>query len=113
MVVVNVNMPERALIEELAEYEQRTFEDAGHEMLRRMAAAKAPGVEIDPVLTERDSPADGLLDVVATKGAGMLVVASHGRSGMQRWLLGSVAEKVARASTVPVVIVPVPDRQHR
>jgi nucleotide-binding universal stress UspA family protein len=35
----------------------------------------------------------------------LLVVASHGRHGLQRWFIGSVAEEVARRSPVPVLIV--------
>ena len=37
----------------------------------------------------------------------MIVMASHGRSGVSRWLLGSVANKVVQSSPVPVVVVPV------
>ncbi len=110
LVAVNVNIPERAVIEDLMLAEKGTFEDAGHELLRRMAALYAPGVETRQVMTFRDSAADGLLDVVADTDASLLVVASHGRSGMKRWLLGSVAEKLARASSVPVMIVPVGER---
>ncbi len=110
LVAVNVNIPERAVIEDLMLAEKGTFEDAGHELLRRMAALYAPGGETRQVMTSRDSAADGLLDVVADTDASLLVVASHGRSGMKRWLLGSVAEKLARASSVPVMIVPVGER---
>jgi nucleotide-binding universal stress UspA family protein len=35
----------------------------------------------------------------------MLVIASHGRSGMSRWFLGSVAESVIRQSPVPVLLI--------
>jgi nucleotide-binding universal stress UspA family protein len=35
----------------------------------------------------------------------LLVVASHGRHGLQRWFIGSVAEEVARRSPAPVLIV--------
>jgi len=35
----------------------------------------------------------------------LLVIASHGRSGMSRWFLGSVAESVIRQSTVPVLLI--------
>jgi nucleotide-binding universal stress UspA family protein len=41
----------------------------------------------------------------------LLVMTSHGRSGVQRWLLGSVAEKLVREAPVPVVLVPVAARQ--
>jgi nucleotide-binding universal stress UspA family protein len=40
----------------------------------------------------------------------LLVMASHGRGGAKRWLLGSVAEKLIREAPVPVVIVPPGER---
>lgn len=44
-------------------------------------------------------------------GAGLLIVATHGRTGLAHLLIGSVAEKVVRASKVPVLVVPaVPDK---
>lgn len=41
----------------------------------------------------------------------LLVMASHGRGGAKRWLLGSVAEKLIREAPVPVVLVPAGVRQ--
>lgn len=38
-------------------------------------------------------------------GAGMLVIATHGRTGLAHLLIGSVAEKVVRSSKVPVLVV--------
>lgn len=35
----------------------------------------------------------------------LLVISSHGRSGMSRWFLGSVAESVIRQSTTPVLLI--------
>jgi nucleotide-binding universal stress UspA family protein len=46
----------------------------------------------------------------ATAQGDIVVMASHGRSGIQRWLLGSVAEKLVRSGPVPVMIVPVGNR---
>lgn len=40
----------------------------------------------------------------------VVVMSSHGRSGIGRWLLGSVAEKLVREGTAPVLIVPAADR---
>ncbi|MDG5758469.1 universal stress protein [Natronococcus sp. A-GB1] len=50
--------------------------------------------------------ADAILDHVIETGADEIVMGSEGRSGVSRMLLGSVAEKVARQSPVPVTIVP-------
>ena len=47
------------------------------------------------------------------KKADLIVIGSHGRSGWQRFVLGSVAEKVARRSSIPVLIYkPKPPRDH-
>lgn len=50
-------------------------------------------------------PAAAIVDYAADRGIDRIVVGSHGRSGLSRILLGSVAERVARRSPVPVTIV--------
>ena len=42
----------------------------------------------------------------ATESGDIIVMTSHGRSGLRRWLLGSVAEQLVRIADVPVVLVP-------
>jgi nucleotide-binding universal stress UspA family protein len=49
--------------------------------------------------------AEGILDVAKEERATLIALATHGRSGIARWVLGSVAEKVVRASPVPVLVV--------
>jgi nucleotide-binding universal stress UspA family protein len=49
------------------------------------------------------SAAAGIVEVL--EAGDLLVMASHGRSGMSRWFLGSVAESVIRNATVPVLLV--------
>lgn len=50
-------------------------------------------------------PASRILEVAEREGAGMIVMGSHGRRGLSRLMMGSVAESVARESRVPVTIV--------
>lgn len=45
----------------------------------------------------------------STEDGDLLVMASHGRTGVRRWFLGSVAEEVLRQSTVPVLLIRQPD----
>ncbi|MFN8594068.1 MAG: universal stress protein [Thermomicrobiales bacterium] len=40
----------------------------------------------------------------------LIVLTSHGRGGVRRWLLGSVAEKLVREAPAPVMLVPAPER---
>jgi len=49
--------------------------------------------------------AEELLRYSQEKGVDLIVMSTHGRSGMWRWVLGSVADKVLRASPVPVLLV--------
>lgn len=50
--------------------------------------------------------AEAILETSAALPTDLIVMSSRGRSGLARWLLGSVAQKVARHSAVPVLIVP-------
>lgn len=49
-------------------------------------------------------PADVILDVAREEGATLIAMTTHGRAGLARWALGSVAEKVARGAEVPVLL---------
>jgi len=53
-------------------------------------------------------PADAIASYAEDNGADIIVMSSHGRSGPSRWAHGSVADKVLRASRVPVLIVRAP-----
>jgi nucleotide-binding universal stress UspA family protein len=49
--------------------------------------------------------ADAVLDYAEDTNADLIVMSTHGRTGMERWLLGSVAEKVVRGAKMPVLLV--------
>ncbi|HEU5374943.1 MAG TPA: universal stress protein, partial [Ktedonobacteraceae bacterium] len=53
----------------------------------------------------RDNPASAILAVAQQHHATLIVLCSHGETGLKRWVLGSVALKVARQSPVPVLIL--------
>lgn len=52
-----------------------------------------------------DDPAEVILRKAAEIGADVLVMGTHGRTGVRRLLIGSVAERVLRHASVPVVVV--------
>lgn len=62
------------------------------------------GVSADARVLEGDA-ADAIRAAVATEGAGLVVMTTHGRSGLGRWLYGSVTWDVLAATLVPVVVV--------
>jgi nucleotide-binding universal stress UspA family protein len=50
-------------------------------------------------------PADGIIDYASKHHIDLILLATHGRSGIRRWVMGSVADKVLRASQVPIWLV--------
>lgn len=106
VVMINVNLQEREGLEDFAAAEQISVPDAAEAALRRVILDRAPEAKSSIVVRSDAFPADSILWVAENETVDMIVIASHGRSGMTRWMLGSVAEKIARNSAVPVVVVP-------
>lgn len=52
------------------------------------------------------SPAEAILDYVRENQVDLIVMSSHGRTGIARWAFGSVTEKVLKESNVPVLVIP-------
>ncbi|MFH1640065.1 MAG: universal stress protein [Chloroflexota bacterium] len=49
--------------------------------------------------------ADQIMDYAQKNGVDLIIMSTHGRSGPARWAMGSVADRVMRHSTVPVLVV--------
>ncbi|MBL7166093.1 MAG: universal stress protein [Dehalococcoidales bacterium] len=64
-------------------------------------------VKITPAITV-GSAANEIIDYAMKKNVNLIIMATHGRSGVTHWRLGSVAEKVVRAGKSPVMLVRVP-----
>lgn len=62
------------------------------------------GVEVREVLLE-GHPSNEIVDFAEKNNADLIVVGTLGKSGLDRFLMGSVAEKVVRGSKVPVLVV--------
>jgi nucleotide-binding universal stress UspA family protein len=70
----------------------------------RVAAARAAGVVTRGVL-RAGVPADEIARTAEDEKAAMIVIGTHGRGGFQRLMLGSVADRVLRRATCPVLAV--------
>jgi nucleotide-binding universal stress UspA family protein len=65
------------------------------------------GVTISHTIVE-GKVAESLVDYAVNNEVDLIVIASHGRSGVSRWVMGSVAEKMVRSACVPVLMVRAP-----
>jgi nucleotide-binding universal stress UspA family protein len=84
-------------------------EQARERLLKVVADSRATGLTADAVFEEGFAAEQIAAATVATS-ADLLVLGSHGRSGLPRWVHGSVAERVVRLSPVPVLTVHPTDR---
>ena len=88
--------------------EQRRW--VSQEVDRRVADAAARGLRSRAVV-KMGPAAPGLVEAVTDVSADLLVVGTHGRTGLERVLLGSVAEQVVRTAPCAVLTVKSPARE--
>ena len=87
----------------IIEYERMAADNAANILETVSSAAKTAGVACDAVHVT-NYPADAIIETAESKGCDLIVMASHGRRGIARVLLGSQAVNVLTHSTVPVLI---------
>ncbi|MCA9265802.1 MAG: universal stress protein [Planctomycetales bacterium] len=82
--------------------EKKRREHVLESLRERLSDLKAKDVELH---VEIGSPAPHIAAVAERVGAGLIVLPSHGRTGLKRLMLGSVAEGVVRLAHCPVMVL--------
>ncbi len=85
-------------------YARSIVESARQMSTAHVGVSEAKPVQVTPVVLS-GSPATAILEHTETGNVDLIVMAAHGRSGVTNWALGSVADKVIRASQTPVMLV--------
>ncbi|NHN49196.1 universal stress protein [Halostella sp. JP-L12] len=81
-----------------------SLEEMGQQATERIASrAEASGVSNVETAILNGNPSREIADYAAERGVDYVVMGTHGRTGMDRYLLGSVTERVIRRSEVPVL----------
>ncbi|MGY4535940.1 nucleotide-binding universal stress UspA family protein [Mucilaginibacter sp. UYNi724] len=83
--------------------------DQADNIIERTIEKYAKGLEVTH-FNEYGSTADGILSCSEQFKADLIVIGTHGRTGIDRLLMGSVAESVVRNSHVPVLVVPLVEK---
>jgi nucleotide-binding universal stress UspA family protein len=86
------------------EYVKHAKEHATAILDRVADAAKAAGVQCETMQAIHDHPFQAIVSTAKEKGCDLIVMASHGRSGIAAVLLGSVTAKVLTHTTIPVLV---------
>lgn len=69
------------------------------------AELRAAGLDVTTA-AKAESPVQLVLDIAANERTSLIVAGTHGKSGLRRFGLGSVAQELVRRSHVPVLVVP-------
>src|SRR5262245_58796255 len=94
---------EPALTFPIEDYEKAAAENAARIRARAAGAAKDAGVACETVRVS-DFPAEGIIATAEDKSCDLIVMASHGRRGLSKLILGSQATRVLALTTVPVLV---------
>ena len=91
-------------LEAVATYAQLRREQATSVLDRAANAAKEAGVSCETIQVENEHPYQGIITAAEEKGCDLIVMSSHGRSGLSKLLVGSVANKVLAHAKTPVLV---------
>lgn len=78
--------------------------EAAHYLDSRATMPELEGISIDTVVLHGPT-ATTILSVALSHGANLIIICSRGYTGMTRWVMGSIADKLARHSSVPVLVL--------
>jgi nucleotide-binding universal stress UspA family protein len=85
-------------------YLQQMVEATKQNAERYLDKREGRTIKVDSVILVGD-PAEEIVDYAGKEDIGLIVMSTHGRSGIKRWAMGSVAEKVLRATKQPMAII--------
>lgn len=95
----NVSVAEGLFLDTLAEDETRRRGEYLSQIAKSFSGAPVQ------CKIEKGNAASVIIESAATEKDTLVCMATHGRSGLKRWLLGSVAEKVLRGASAPLLLI--------
>ena len=87
-----------------AEHVERTKAHAEKILNSVAEEARSAGVTCETVQVEQDHPYEAIIETAKQRGCDLIVMASHGRSGIAAIVLGSVTTKVLTHTKIPVLV---------
>jgi len=89
----------------LTEMRNQSEQDANAYLRGHQGSLRQQGYTVHSQVTEGENIADALLDVAGNLDVDTIVMSTHGRGGISRWVFGSVADKILRYANVPVLLI--------
>jgi nucleotide-binding universal stress UspA family protein len=93
--------------EEKERLEKRSMDLAGEYLEKIVKSLKEAGVAAQPEVLHGHI-VDKLINYTNTNEVGLIIISTHGRSGVSRWVWGSVTDRILRSACVPVTMIRAP-----
>ena len=93
--------------DQLKKFESENRLEAG-EYLKKISAKVSLGGAVVKTEVVSGRPAEILAEYATKNQVDLIVIATHGRSGVSRWVWGSVADRILRSACIPVLMVRAP-----
>ncbi len=99
--------------QEMAAQREKMKDDVSQKIEKYLSdvssSLRQEGITVETMIEYPDplkSIAEIIMDFADASQAELIVMSSHGRTGIKRWAMGSVADRVVRYSKIPVLVVP-------
>lgn len=102
---IATNLGGTAYADLLLALRQQTHDEAMAYLKGHQGSLRQQGYKVHIHTCEGEPTAEIILDVAAGIGVDTIIMSTHGRGGVSRWVFGSVADKVLRRADVPVVLI--------
>ena len=100
-----LSFAESGTVEAFVKYTEQIKKHGASVLDRAANAAKQAGVPCDTIQAEDVQPHEAIIAAATDRGCDLIVMASHGRSGLSAVVLGSATNKVLTHTKVPVLVV--------
>jgi nucleotide-binding universal stress UspA family protein len=105
VVMFETEVDEEEHVKQLEQLVERKEQSSSEHLEKHQQKLKETHIKIDSVLTRGISAADAILDYKNQNDFDLIVMGTHGRTGIKNWIYGSVAEKVVRLAKIPVITI--------
>lgn len=94
-----LTIPQLSVLQEQARAEAEAY------LRSRAGELRGEGCTVKAIVKEGSAVAQEIVDTAVAEGVDLIVMSTHGRSGVTRWVYGSVAAHVLAAAPVPVLLI--------
>jgi len=103
VVMYETEVDEEEHVKQLEKLVERKEQSSSEYMEKHHQKLKERHIEIDSVIIRGVSAATAILDYISKNDFDLIVMGTHGRTGIKSWIYGSVAEKVVRLARIPII----------